>query len=59
MEALNKMGTYLRSLKAFQVDSEVTQDDVLDNGQIITSTRHDTLLAERPNMLPRRTQERR
>jgi hypothetical protein len=51
MEALNKMGTYLRSLKAFQVDSEVTQDDVLDNGQIITSTRHDTLLAERPTML--------
>jgi hypothetical protein len=51
MDALTKMGTYLRTLKAFQVDSDVSSDDVLDNGQIITGTRHNTLLAVRPNML--------
>jgi hypothetical protein len=51
MEALNKMGAYLRSLKAFQVDSEVTNDDVLDDGQIITNIRTDTLLAVMPNLL--------
>ena len=51
MEALNKMGTYLRSLKAFQVDAEVTNDDVLDDGQIITYSRKDTLLAVHPNLL--------
>lgn len=44
MEALNKMGVYLRSLKAFQVDSEVTNDEVLDDGEIITDTRTNTVL---------------
>ena len=51
MEALNKMGIYLRSLKAFQVDSEVTRDDVLDDGQIITNVRTNTLLSAGPNLL--------
>jgi hypothetical protein len=51
MDALNKMGTYLRSLKAFQVDSESTNDDVLDDGEIITDTRSSTLLAVSPNLL--------
>ena len=51
MEALNKMGAYLRSLKAFQVDSEVTNDDVLEDGQIITDSKTNTLLAAKPNML--------
>ena len=51
MDALNKMGTYLRSLKAFQVDSESTNDDVLDDGEIITDTRSSTLLAVAPNLL--------
>jgi hypothetical protein len=51
MDALNKMGTYLRGLKAFQVDSETTHDDVLDDGQIITKSRTSTLLAVRPNLL--------
>lgn len=50
MEALNKMGTYLRSLKAFQVDSETMKDDVLDDGQIVTDTRTNTLLAVKPNL---------
>jgi len=51
MEALNKMGAYLRGLKAFQVDSEVTNDDVLDDGQIMTDIRTNTLLAVSPNFL--------
>jgi hypothetical protein len=51
MEALTNMGTYLRSLKAFQVDAEITEDDVLDDGQIVTASRKTTLLAEKPNLL--------
>jgi hypothetical protein len=51
MDALNKMGTYLRSLKAFQVDSESSNDDVFDDGEIITDTRSSTLLAVSPNLL--------
>ena len=51
MEALNKMGAYLRSLKAFQVDSEVTNDDVLDDGQIITNIKTNSLLSVSPNLL--------
>jgi hypothetical protein len=51
MDALNKMGTYLRSLKAFQVESEVTNDDVLEDGQIITDSKTSTLLAVSPNLL--------
>jgi hypothetical protein len=51
MDALNKMGAYLRSLKAFQVNSEVTQDDVLDDGEIITDIRTNTLLSVGPNLL--------
>jgi hypothetical protein len=51
MEALNKMGAYLRSLKAFQVDSEVTNDDVLEDGQILTDNKTNTLLAVSPKLL--------
>ena len=51
MGALNKMGAYLRTLKAFQVDSEVTNDDVLDDGEIITDSRTNTLLSVSPNLL--------
>ena len=51
METLNKMGTYLRTLKSFHVDADVTNDDVLDDGQIITVTRKDTVLAVHPNLL--------
>ena len=31
--ALNKMGTYLRSLKAFQIRAAITTENVLDDGQ--------------------------
>jgi hypothetical protein len=51
MKALETMGTYLRTLKSFQVDSQVSNDDVLDDGEIVTYSRKDTLLAARPNRL--------
>jgi hypothetical protein len=51
LEALNKMGAYLRSLKAFQVDANVTHDDVLDDGQVLTDSRKDTVIAVQPNLL--------
>ena len=51
MGALNKMGAYLRTLKAFQVDSEVTNDEVLDDGEIVTDIKTNTLLAVSPNLL--------
>jgi hypothetical protein len=35
VRALERMGAYLRSLKAFQVTSETSRDDVLDDGQKI------------------------
>jgi hypothetical protein len=51
MATLNKMGTYLRSLKAFQVKSVQTTDDVLDNGQTIQSDSVVDVLVVRPNQL--------
>jgi hypothetical protein len=51
MEALNKLGTYLRSLTAFQVVAEVNSDDVLDNGQVIQSSKKIDLVAAKPNRL--------
>jgi hypothetical protein len=51
MAALNKMGTYLRTLETFQVKSVQTTDDVLDNGQTIQTNGVIDLLAARPNRL--------
>lgn len=51
MEALNKLGTYLRSLNAIQVQADITFDDVLDDGQIIQSFKKADLIAVRPNRL--------
>lgn len=51
MAALDKMGTYLRTLKAFQVKAVETTDDVLDNGQTVQSDRVVDVLAVRPNRL--------
>lgn len=47
--ALDKMGAYLRTLKAFQVKSVETLDDVLDNGQTVQSNRVVDMVAVRPN----------
>jgi hypothetical protein len=51
MAALAKMGTYLRTLNAFQVTGVVTTDDVNEDGQMIQSTKTINLLAQRPNHL--------
>jgi len=39
MDALNQMGTYLRSLKDFQVKANVTSEDVLEDGEKLGSQR--------------------
>jgi hypothetical protein len=50
MGALDRMGVYLRTLKSFRVLADVTRDDVLDDGQMITfASKVDFLVA--PNRL--------
>ncbi len=49
MDALNKMGVYLRTLKSFQVTADVSTDDVLDDGQTIQFNSKVDLVAARPN----------
>jgi len=49
--ALNGMGNYLRTLKAFQVEAVTTRDDVLDDGQLIQFDTHVNLLARMPDRL--------
>ncbi len=49
MEALNKMGAYLRTLKSFQVVANATTDDVLDDGQTIQFSSKVDLVAARPD----------
>jgi hypothetical protein len=49
--ALNKMGAYLRTLNAFQVQATVTTEDVLDDGEKIQRMSTTKLLAARPNQL--------
>jgi hypothetical protein len=49
--ALEKMGTYLRSLKAFQVEAAITQDDVEDDGELIQNDNRVNLLVRMPDRL--------
>jgi hypothetical protein len=49
--ALTRMGAYLRSLKAFQVESSTTDEDVLDDGQKIQSASTINFLAQMPDRL--------
>ena len=51
MDALNEMGTYLRSLKDFQVKSRSTSEDVLEDGEKLMFARTTDMLAVRPNKL--------
>jgi hypothetical protein len=51
VKALNSMGSYLRSLKAFQVLAETTQDDVLVNGQLVQFGNHVDLLVRVPDRM--------
>ncbi len=49
--ALDSMGTYLRSLHAFEVDADTSTDVVLDNGQNAALVRHAQLKVKRPDRL--------
>jgi hypothetical protein len=49
--ALNKMGAYLRTLKAFQVEAATTDEDVLENGMKIQHSGESDILVQQPNKL--------
>jgi hypothetical protein len=51
MAALDKMGAYLRTLKAFQVRAEIATDDVLDDGLAIQFSSKVDLVVARPNRM--------
>jgi hypothetical protein len=51
MAALDKMGTYLRSLKAFQIRAAITTEDVLDDGQKVEIDSVADLLVDKPDKL--------
>jgi hypothetical protein len=50
-QALNKMGTYLRSLKDFEVRADITTEDVLTDGEKLQYAQTATLLARLPDKL--------
>ena len=49
--ALTRMGTYLRSLKAFHVEADVLTEEVLQDGQKAQLSNRVNLVAEKPNRL--------
>lgn len=51
IDALKAMGTYLRTLKAFEVVSDFTVEEVLDDGQKIMNSGAATYLARLPDRL--------
>ena len=51
MKALNQMGTYLRTLKDFQVQAEITTEDVLQDGEKLQYGSTTTLLAQMPSKM--------
>ena len=51
MTALQGMGAYLRTLKAFQVEAATTDEDVLDDGQKDQYAGVTTILAQMPTGL--------
>jgi hypothetical protein len=51
MAALTRMGTYLRSIKAFQVEAVTTRDEVLDSGQQIQFDSKVNFLVRMPDRL--------
>jgi hypothetical protein len=51
MAAVGKMGAYLRTLRAFEVESESTSEEVLDDGLKAQNGKKTTLLARRPDRL--------
>ena len=51
IKALNDMASYLRNLKAFQVESATTTDEVLGDGQLIQYTARINFVVQMPNKL--------
>jgi hypothetical protein len=51
MTALSKMGAYLRTLKAFQVNAASGTDDVTEDGQLIENDAVADVLSQPPNHL--------
>lgn len=51
LAALQNMGNYLRSLRAFQLDAVTTDEDVLDDGQKIQYSGSANVLARLPDRL--------
>jgi hypothetical protein len=51
LRALERMGDYLRTLKAFQIRSETSRDEVLDDGQNVEFDGVVDMIVERPNRL--------
>lgn len=51
MTALDQMGAYLRTLKDFQVQAEITTEDVLEDGQKLQYSSTTTLLAQVPSKM--------
>jgi hypothetical protein len=49
VKALDRMGTYLRTLTAFQIASDTTLDEVLEDGQQIEYGGHVDMIVQRPN----------
>jgi hypothetical protein len=49
IEMLKMMGTYLRTLQSFQVQADLSTDDVMEDGQIVQSSTKVNLLAAKPN----------
>jgi hypothetical protein len=51
IERLNEMGVYLRSLKTFTVNADVTVEEVLDSGQKVENANTVEIAARRPDKL--------
>ncbi len=51
VDAVKKMGAYLRSLKVFQVLGDITHDDVLEDGLIVQSNSKVDMLAVKPDRM--------
>ncbi|HSY69606.1 MAG TPA: DUF2092 domain-containing protein [Edaphobacter sp.] len=51
IDAVKKMGAYLRSLKVFQVQGDVTHDDVLEDGLIVQSNSKIDMLTAKPDRM--------
>lgn len=51
VERLNEMGAYLRSLKTFTVNADVTVEEVLDSGQKVENANTVEIAARRPDKL--------